>query len=80
MLESKKTTISARAARPQALAYMMANPDPTKQPLFGCLTNGNEIVFIKLAQQSGWCYALSRAFSLYTDPSEMVSAVRSLKR
>jgi hypothetical protein len=39
VLESKKTTISARSALPQALAYMMANTNPDR-PLFGVLTNG----------------------------------------
>jgi hypothetical protein len=34
VVESKKTTISAWAALPQALAYMMANPHPEKPGLW----------------------------------------------
>ena len=45
VLESKKTRISMRSALPQALAYMMANPDLDK-PRFGMLTNGDDVLFV----------------------------------
>ena len=50
VLESKKTRISTRSALPQALAYMMANPDLDK-PRFGMLTNGDDVLFVKLRTQ-----------------------------
>lgn len=49
LLESKRTTISVMSALPQTLAYMMANPHQDK-PGFGMVTNGNEIIFVKLSQ------------------------------
>jgi hypothetical protein len=78
VVESKKTTISARSALPQALAYMMANANPDR-PLFGVLTNGDDVLFVKLAGQPP-TYGLSRAFSLYTLASEQQSVLQVLKR
>lgn len=87
VLESKKTSISVRSALPQALAYMFApaergslansNPD---QSLFGMITNGDDVLFIKLLRQPTPQYGLSRAFSLYTLPSEAQSTLQILKR
>jgi hypothetical protein len=79
VLESKKTTISTRSALPQALTYMMACPE-RQRPLFGVLTNGDDIVFVKLLTQPTPQYQLSRAFSLYTLASELKSALQILKR
>jgi Type I restriction enzyme R protein N terminus (HSDR_N) len=78
VLESKKSTISARSALPQALAYMMSRP-AIDQPLFGILTNGDDILFVKLTSQPTPQYQLSRAFSLYTLPSELHLALQILK-
>ena len=78
VLECKKTTISTRSALPQALAYMMANPDLDK-PRFGMLTNGDDVLFVKLRDQPTPEYGLSRAFSIYTVPSELRSAFQVLK-
>ncbi len=78
VLECKKTTISTRSALPQALAYMMANPDWDK-PRFGMLTNGDDVLFVKLRAQPTAEYGLSRAFSIYTVRSELRSAFQVLK-
>lgn len=78
VLECKKTTISTRSALPQALAYMMANPDLDK-PRFGMLTNGDDVLFVKLMAQLTPEYGLSRAFSIYTVRSELRSAFQVLK-
>jgi hypothetical protein len=50
VLEAKKTMISTRSALPQALAYMMANTQ-TDRPTFGMMTNGDDVLFVKLATQ-----------------------------
>lgn len=78
VLECKKTTISTRSALPQALAYMMANPDLDK-PRFGMLTNGDDVLFVKLMAKTTPEYGLSRAFSIYTVCSELRSAFQVLK-
>ena len=78
VLESKKTALSVWAALPQTLAYLMANPQP-QQPSFGMITNGDDIVFVKLVQRSQRQYALSRVFAPLTSNRELYSAVQVLK-
>lgn len=51
VLESKKTALSVWTALPQTLAYLLANPEP-KQPSFGMVTNGDDILFVKHSRQS----------------------------
>lgn len=76
VLESKKTTISARSALPQALAYMMSSP-AVEQPLFGVLTNGDDVLFVKVSDRH---YDLSRSFSIYTIMNELRSTIQILKK
>jgi hypothetical protein len=79
VLEAKKTTLSTRSALPQALAYMMANSQPDR-PTLGLLTNGDDVLFVKLTTQPSGQYSLSRVFSLYTVQSELEVALQILKR
>jgi Type I restriction enzyme R protein N terminus (HSDR_N) len=79
VLEAKKTTISTRSALPQALAYMMANTQ-TDRPTFGMMTNGDDVLFVKLTTQPSGQYSLSRVFSLYTLPEELQSVLQILKQ
>jgi hypothetical protein len=75
VVEAKKV-ISARSALPQALAYMMTGTGGL--PRFGMVTNGDDVVFVKLGAERE--YGLSRSFSLYTVGSEAELAVRVLRR
>jgi hypothetical protein len=79
VLESKKTALSVWAALPQTLAYLMANPQP-EQPSFGMVTNGDDILFVKLVQGAQRHYALSRVFAPFTSNREFYSALQILKR
>jgi hypothetical protein len=87
VLESKKTALSAWAALPQTLAYLMANPRP-ELPSFGMVTNGDDILFVKLVQRSDestsasseCLYSLSRVFAPFTSSQELYSALQILKR
>jgi hypothetical protein len=63
VLEAKRTTFSLSLGIPQALAYMLANPEPGK-PTFGILTGGEDFIFIKLVPP---LYGLSRKFSLLNE-------------
>ena len=82
-LEAKKTTIPLRSALPQLLTYLMANPKieqvDSKQPGFGVITNGDEVLFVKVVCQPSAQYGLSRAFSIYTDASEIFQVLSVLK-
>jgi len=76
VLESKKTALSVWSALPQTLAYLMANPQSEK-PSFGMVTNGDEILFVKLAPANRR-YALSRVFAPFSSRTELHSALQIL--
>ena len=78
VLESKKTAISVLSALPQTLAYLMANPQPT-QPSFAMMTNGDDVLFVKLALENNRKYALSRIFSAFVSNQEIYSILQILK-
>ncbi|MEI2582287.1 type I restriction endonuclease subunit R [Scytonema sp. PRP1] len=79
VLESKKTTLSVWSALPQALAYLMANPNPNL-PVFGMVTNGDDILFVKMVQAGTPQYDLSRVFAPFTSARELYSVLQILKR
>jgi hypothetical protein len=62
VVESKRS-ISFEAAIPQALTYMMGNPQPEK-PVYGLVTDGSLSMFIKLLKQDLPQYDFSDTFSL----------------
>ncbi|MEM8640093.1 MAG: type I restriction endonuclease [Cyanobacteria bacterium P01_G01_bin.54] len=70
VIESKRKQLNVIEALPQALTYMMANPD-LEQPRFGLITNGSEFIFIKLAQAEAWRYGFSKMFSLFNPGNEL---------
>jgi hypothetical protein len=51
VLEAKNTTLALSVAIPQALTYMLANPD-IDRPVFGLVTNGDDFRYIKLLKSS----------------------------
>jgi hypothetical protein len=63
VIESKRAKFSLEPGIPQALAYMLANPQPEK-PVFGLVTNGSNFIFLKLVNQDVPYYALSDEFTL----------------
>jgi hypothetical protein len=79
VLESKKTALSAWAALPQILTYLMTNPQP-EQPSFGMVTNGDDILFVKLVQTEQRYYSLSHVFAPFTSGQELYGALQVLKR
>ncbi|AUB37543.1 putative type IV restriction endonuclease [Nostoc flagelliforme CCNUN1] len=76
VLESKKTTLSVWSAVPQALAYMMANPNPSK-PVFGMVTNGDDILFVKVTQTDTPQYDLSRVFAPFASARELYAVLQA---
>lgn len=79
ILESKKTMLSIWSALPQALAYLMGNPSP-ERPCFGILTNGDEIVFIKVSRSIELQYAVSRVFATFVSEDELVLSLKILRQ
>jgi hypothetical protein len=79
VLESKKTALSVATALPQTLAYLMANP-LSDQPGFAVMTNGDEILFVKLLPGVQHYYVLSRVFSPFTSGRELYLILQILKQ
>jgi len=79
IIESKKAGISLRPAIPQALAYMLNNPQP-ERPVFALLTNGDDFVFIKLTQTPTPQYALSDKFTILRRENELYKVLSILKK
>jgi DDE superfamily endonuclease len=63
LVVESKSTIAFSVALPQALTYMMGNPNP-QRPVYGLITNGDEFQFIKLLVRDNPQYDLSNIFSL----------------
>lgn len=78
VIESKRGSFSLEPGIPQALAYMMANPNPDKTA-FGLVTNGSNFLFIKLMKQDTPQYALSDEFTL-RHGHDLYSVLRVLKQ
>jgi hypothetical protein len=49
-------------------------------PTFGMMTNGDDVLFVKLTNQPEKRYSLSRVFSLYTLQEEFQAVLQILKR
>lgn len=63
LLVESKSTIAFSVALPQALTYMIGNPN-RELPVYGLITNGDEFQFIKLSKIDNPQYDLSNIFSL----------------
>ncbi|WP_448268293.1 hypothetical protein [Nostoc sp. DSM 114159] len=66
-------------AIPQALTYMLANPQP-EHPAYSLVMNGEDFQFIKLIKQDKLMYALSDRFTLYRRENELYKILNILKK
>ena len=57
----------------------MANPNPNL-PVFGMVTNGDDILFIKVVQGDKPQYNLSRVFAPFTSAKELYIVLQILKK
>ena len=78
-LESKRSDFDVNVAMGQALAYMMASPQPEK-PTFAMISNGQSFLFLKLTQQPQPRYANSRLFSLINPGNDLYDVVSVMRR
>ncbi|KAB8333406.1 restriction endonuclease subunit R [Scytonema tolypothrichoides VB-61278] len=79
IIESKRASFSLLEAIPQALAYMLANPQLEK-PLFGLVMNGSDFIFLKLTKVNQPEYALSDQFTLLRRENELYKVLSILKK
>lgn len=78
-IESKRSDFAVTRAIPQALSYMLGDPE-LAQPTFGMITNGNEFLFLKATRQPTAEYANSRLFSLVNPDNDLYGVLQVLKR
>lgn len=79
IIESKRSNFSLGKAIPQALTYMLANPQPN-YPVYSLVLNGEDFQFIKLIQGDKTMYALSERFTLYRRENELYKVLSILKK
>ncbi|MBD2434475.1 MULTISPECIES: hypothetical protein [Fischerella] len=79
IIESQSAGFSLLTAIPQALAYMLSNPNP-KRPAFGLVLNGSDFIFLKLTKQDSPIYALSDEFTLLKRKNELYKVLSILKK
>ena len=80
LVESKQTKLSFSVAIPQALTYMMGNPEPIR-PMFGLVTNGDTFLFLKVVKSPLAEYGFSTDYSVYGLPdNELYEVLRVMKR
>lgn len=79
VLEAKRTTFSLSLGIPQALAYMLANPQP-QRPTYGLLCSGESFLFLKLSLQPSPRYGLSQHFNILNpgDLGQVLSILQHL--
>lgn len=82
VIEAKKAEFSIHNAVPQTLSYLMNNPNPT-QAAFALVTNGSELMFLKVQTSAGELtqpsYGFSRIFSLFNPGNELYKVVTVLQ-
>jgi predicted type IV restriction endonuclease len=78
VIESKRSSFSLLEAVPQALVYMLANPNQDK-PTFGLVTNGSDFIFLKLTKENQPKYSISDQFTLLKRESELYQVLSVLK-
>jgi len=78
IIESKRSSFSLAKAIPQALTYMLGNPQP-EYPVYSLVMNGEDFQFMKLLKQDQPVYALSDRFTLYRRENELYKVLNILK-
>jgi hypothetical protein len=80
LVVESKSTIAFSVALPQAMTYMMANPNP-ERPVYGLIGNGDEFMFIKMLTQGVPQYDFSNIFSLLLPRrNQLYDVLRILKQ
>lgn len=82
IVESKRYSINAEVGIPQALTYLMANPN-LNQPRYALILNGTEFIFLKLSSAPAskiLQYATTDLFTLKRHPNDLYIVSRRLRK
>ncbi len=78
VVESKASAFGVDAALPQALGYMLTNPNPAR-PTYGLITNGGSFLFLKLVHAPQPRYAVSDVLLLLPGRNCLYQVLQVLK-
>lgn len=80
LVVESKDSLSFNIALPQAMTYMMANPNPS-QFVYGMVTSGDEFLFIKMKTDANPEYDLSNVFyTLIPQRNQLREVLQILKQ
>jgi hypothetical protein len=78
VIESKQVGVSLQKGIPQAIAYMLANPNRQKD-VYGMVTNGSNFIFLKLSWQDIPIYGISDEYTLMRHDNDLYEILQILK-
>jgi predicted type IV restriction endonuclease len=83
VIESKQSRFDVTSGIPQALSYMLSQPLNTEsdqdKSRFGMVTNGREVIFLKLNPQQLPVYAQSKVYQVIDAEEDLVGILQGLK-
>jgi hypothetical protein len=78
VIESKQVGVSLQKGIPQAITYMLANPNREKN-VYGMVTNGSNFIFLKLVWQDIPVYGISDEYTLMRHENDLYEILLILK-
>lgn len=83
VVESKQSRFDVTSGIPQALSYLLSQPSEAQLPdtdiRFGMVTNGREVVFLKLKPEHPPTYAQSRIYQVIEVREDLTQILQGLK-
>ena len=82
VIESKQSRFDVTSGIPQALSYMLSQPNTESnqdKSRFGMVTNGREVIFLKLIPQQLPVYAQSKVYQVIETKEDLISILQGLK-
>jgi predicted type IV restriction endonuclease len=82
VIESKQSRFDVTSGIPQALSYMLSQPNTESkqdESRFGMVTNGREVIFLKLNPQQLPVYAQSKVYEVIETEEDLISILQGLK-
>lgn len=83
VVESKQSRFDVTSGIPQALSYLLSQPSEAQLPdtdiRFGMVTNGREVVFLRLKPQQLPAYAQSQIYQVIEVQEDLTQILQGLK-
>lgn len=83
VVESKQSRFDVTSGIPQALSYLLSQPSEAQPPAtndrFGMVTNGREVVFLKLKPEQPPAYVQSRTYQVIEVREDLTQILQGLK-